>query len=142
MCLLRLKMIIVTVNVALNKPAHQQYPFKTNYSIGDASNAVDGQKSNLTKNSGHCVLSADTETATLWVNLTSIHNIENVTIYFMTDNKQYGMFYFFFLSFYFLQQWLNWVYYVNDVNLIKIHLRIEENLHFFFKKINIIWLAP
>uniref|UniRef100_A0A8W8NY44 Scavenger receptor class F member 2 n=1 Tax=Magallana gigas TaxID=29159 RepID=A0A8W8NY44_MAGGI len=57
--------------------------------IGDASNAVDGQKSNLSKNSGHCVHSADTETATLWVNLTSIHNIEKVTIYFMTDNKQY-----------------------------------------------------
>lgn len=77
------------VNVALNKPAYQQNPFKTNYSMGDASNAVDGQKSNLTRNSGHCVLSAGTETATLWVNLTSTHNIENVTIYFMTDNKQY-----------------------------------------------------
>lgn len=84
-------MIIVIVNVALNKPAYQKDPLKQNYSIGDASNAVDGQKSNLTRNGGQCVLSAGKETAIWWVNLTSIHSIHNITVYYMTDNKPWGM---------------------------------------------------
>lgn len=80
------------VNVALNKPAHQQYPFKTNDIIGDASNAVDGQKSNLSRNGGQCVISAARETATWRVNLTSIHSIQKITIYYM-DNKPGASFY-------------------------------------------------
>lgn len=78
------------VNLALNKPAYQKNPFKQNDSTGDASNAVDGQKSDLTRNGGQCVFSAGRETAILWVNLTSIHSIHNITIYYMTDNKQWG----------------------------------------------------
>lgn len=84
-------MIIITVNVALNKPAYQENPFKQNDSIGDASNAVDGQKSDLTRNGGQCVVSAGKETAILWVNLTSIHSIYNITIYYKTDNKAWGI---------------------------------------------------
>lgn len=84
-------MIIVTVNIALNKPAYQENPLKQKYSRGDASNAVDGQKSDLSRNGGHCVVSAGRETATWWVNLTSIHSIKNVTIYFMTGNRAWGI---------------------------------------------------
>lgn len=83
-------MIIVTVNVALHKPAYQQNPWKQNYSIGDASNAVDGQKSDLSRSGGQCVLSAGQETAIWWVNLTSIHSIHYITVYYMTDNKPWG----------------------------------------------------
>lgn len=92
--LLSLKIIIVTVNVALNKTAYQQNPLKQNYSTGDASNAVDGQKSDLTRNGGQCVVSAGRETATWWVNLTSIHSIQKIKIYYMTDNKPWGIAYF------------------------------------------------
>lgn len=79
------------MNVALNKTAYQHNPLKQNYSAGDASNAVDGQKSDLTRNGGQCVVSAGRETATWWVNLASIHSIHNITIYYMTDNKPWGM---------------------------------------------------
>uniref|UniRef100_A0A8W8NVB3 EGF-like domain-containing protein n=1 Tax=Magallana gigas TaxID=29159 RepID=A0A8W8NVB3_MAGGI len=78
------------VNVALNKPAYQQNPFKPNYSTGDASNAVDGQKSDLSRSGGQCVISAGSVTATWWVNLTSIHSIQKIIIYYMTDNKPWG----------------------------------------------------
>lgn len=78
------------VNVALNKPAYQQNPFYPNDNVGDANNAVDGRKSDLTRNSGQCVVSAGSEIAIWWVNLTSIHSIQNITIYYMTDNKQWG----------------------------------------------------
>ncbi|XP_052694239.1 uncharacterized protein LOC128172487 [Crassostrea angulata] len=78
------------VNVALNKPAYQQNPLNPNDSTGDASNAVDGQKSNLSRKGGQCVVSTNEETATWWVNLTSIHNIQNITIYYMTGNKPWG----------------------------------------------------
>lgn len=94
MNLLSFNMIIITVNLALNKPAYQENPFKRSYSIGDASNAVDGQKSNLTRNGGQCVLSAGKETAMLWVNLTSIHSIYNISIYYKTDDKPWGIVFF------------------------------------------------
>lgn len=84
-------MIIVTVNVALKKPAYQQNPYSKNYSIGDASNAVDGQKSNLSMSGGQCVVSGGSKIAIWWVNLTSIHSIHNIIVYYMTDNKPWGM---------------------------------------------------
>lgn len=89
-----LKMIIVTENVALNKPSYQQNPFDPNDSAGDASNAVDGEKSDLSRNGGQCVVSAGSVTATWRVNLTSIHSIHNITIYYMTDNKPWGIVFF------------------------------------------------
>lgn len=79
------------MNVALNKPAYQQHPFSENDDVGDASNAVDGKRSDLTRNGGQCVVSANRETATCWVNLTTTHNIQNISIYFMTDNKPWGI---------------------------------------------------
>lgn len=82
------------MNVALNKPAYQQHPFYPNDNVGDANNAVDGRKSDLTRIGGQCVVSTGGQTATWWVNLTSIHSIQNITIYYMTDNKPWGIAYF------------------------------------------------
>eukprot|EP00105_Crassostrea_gigas_P004906 XP_011418275.1 PREDICTED: protein draper isoform X1 [Crassostrea gigas] len=77
------------VNVALNKPAYQQYPL-TGVDTFDASNAVDGRKSDLSISGGQCAASNWKQTATWWVNLTTIHSIHNITIYFRTDNKPWG----------------------------------------------------
>lgn len=89
---------IITVNIALNKPTYQQYPFKPGDDIYDSSNAVDGLKTNLNWNGGQCVYSNSKETATLWVNLTSIHSIHHTTIYFRTDGYPWGIY---FQTFYF-----------------------------------------
>lgn len=83
------------MNVALNKSAYQQNPFYENDNTGDASNAVDGKRSDLTRNGGQCVISGARGTATWWVNLTSTHNIQNISIYFMTDNTSWGIVFFF-----------------------------------------------
>lgn len=83
---------ILTVNIALNKPAYQQYPHQIYpnsqwYGAFDASNAVDGQKSNLTWQAGQCAISDNNrQTATWWVNLTKIQSIHHITLYFRTGN--------------------------------------------------------
>lgn len=83
-------MSVFTVNIALNKSASQ-----TNPKIGelyDASNAVDGRKTNLTLKGGQCASSKEKmETATWWVNLSSIHSIHHITIYFRTGNEKLGI---------------------------------------------------
>lgn len=79
------------MNVALKKPAYQENAFFQNSNVGDASNAVDGKRSNLTRNGGQCVISGPRETATWWVNLTSTHNIQNISIYYMTDDEPWGI---------------------------------------------------
>ncbi|XP_065932848.1 uncharacterized protein [Magallana gigas] len=76
------------VNVGLNKPAYQQFP-GTGDSY-DASNAVDGRKSDLSWRGRQCAGSDWRQTATWWVNLTTIHSIHHITIYFMTNNKPWG----------------------------------------------------
>nr|XP_034317062.1 multiple epidermal growth factor-like domains protein 11 [Crassostrea gigas] len=77
------------VNVALNKPAYQQYPepYPPDEGIWDASNAVDGRKSDLSVDGGQCALSLN---ATWWVNLATIHSIHHITIYFWTKNELWG----------------------------------------------------
>ena len=77
---------LLTVNVALNKPAYQQYPSIPGDDRFDASNAVDGRKSDLSFNGGECSVSRAEQTTTWWVNLTTIHSIHHITIYFRTDN--------------------------------------------------------
>lgn len=80
-------MCIFTVNIALNKPAYLQYQYRPGDKIYDASNAVDGRKSDLRVGGGQCASSApDQQTATWWVNLTSIQSIHHITIYFATEN--------------------------------------------------------
>lgn len=82
--------LISTVNIALNKQACQQNPFLAGNDKYDAMNAVDGLKSDLTRDGGQCTLSAAKQTATWWVNLTAIHSIHHITIYFMTNNMPWG----------------------------------------------------
>ncbi|XP_052691406.1 cell death abnormality protein 1-like [Crassostrea angulata] len=77
------------VNVALNKPAYLQYPYG-DYDRYDASNAVDGRKSDLSGVGDQCAVSDRRQTATWWVNLTTIHSIHHTTIYFVTNNQPLG----------------------------------------------------
>uniref|UniRef100_K1QN53 Uncharacterized protein n=1 Tax=Magallana gigas TaxID=29159 RepID=K1QN53_MAGGI len=56
----------------------------------DASNAVDGRKSDLSSSGGQCAISYVKQTATWWVNLTTIHSIHHITIFFLTNNKPWG----------------------------------------------------
>lgn len=85
-------------NIALNKQAYQQNQFLAGNNKYDASNAVDGLKSDLTNNGGQCAISAAKQTTTWWVNLTAIHSIHHITIYFMTNNIQWGKYSFLYVS--------------------------------------------
>lgn len=79
---------LLTVNVALNKPAYHQYPYKPDYDQYNAIKAVDGRKSDLSWEGGQCAVSEyGTQTATWWVNLISIHSIHHIIIYFLTKNR-------------------------------------------------------
>lgn len=78
------------VNIALNKPTYQQYPFSLGNDTFDASNAVDGRKSDLRWDNGQCTVSASKQRATWRVNLTTIHSIHHITIYYMTNNVTWG----------------------------------------------------
>lgn len=83
------------VNIAYQKPAYQQYPYVIGNDTFDASNAVDGLKSNMAWDGGQCAVSAEKkETAIWWVNLTRIHSIHHITIYFMTNNMAWGAVFF------------------------------------------------
>lgn len=80
------------VNIAFKKPAYQQYPYVIGNATFDASNAVDGRKSDLRWYGGQCAVSAEVnETATWWVNLTRIHSIHHITFYFVTNNWAWGV---------------------------------------------------
>lgn len=84
-------MIFFPVNIALNKPAHLQHPLKPNDNTHNASNAVDGRKSDLTWDGGQCSASAGKDTATWWINLTDIRSIHHITIYYMVGQRPWGM---------------------------------------------------
>ncbi|XP_065925855.1 protein draper-like isoform X2 [Magallana gigas] len=72
-------------NLALNKPAHEEYPY--NAFDTDASKALDGLKTDLTFLGGQCSMSAQNQrTSTWWVNLTSTRSIHDIRIYYMTGN--------------------------------------------------------
>lgn len=82
--------VISTENIALNKMAHQQFPYIQGDAMFEASNAVDGHKSNLSVWGGQCTRSRSQRTATWWVNLGSIFSIHHITFYFMTNNTPAG----------------------------------------------------
>lgn len=85
-------MQIFTVNVALNKPAYVQYQYKPGDNRYGASNAVDGQKTVQSFSEGQCALSVTRKpTATWWVNLTKIHSIHHIRIYFIKTKDAWGM---------------------------------------------------
>ena len=98
-------------NLALKKPTYEQYSYYG--SLLEASNVVDGLKSNLTYNGGQCMLSGGGETATWWVNLTSILSIHHITIYYMTYNAPWGM-----------QLIINIVYVIN-LEQLEVHFDID-----------------
>nr|XP_034320795.1 uncharacterized protein LOC105339512 [Crassostrea gigas] len=77
-------------NIAIKKPAYQQNPYFPDNDTFAASTAVDGRRTNLKWNGGQCAVSASGQTATWWVNLTSIHSIHHITIYYMTNNWIWG----------------------------------------------------
>nr|XP_022308883.1 multiple epidermal growth factor-like domains protein 10 [Crassostrea virginica] len=79
-------------NLALRKPAYQENRYiGLSEELSEASNAVDGLKSNLEYNGGQCVISADGQySATWWVNLTKVLSIHHITIYYRTGNQPFG----------------------------------------------------
>lgn len=82
---------IFQVNVALNKLTYQLHPYKLGNNKYDASKAVDGHKSDLRGLQGQCVLSANTQQIATWrVNLGRIHSIHRITIYYRTENLEWG----------------------------------------------------
>ena len=84
--------LLIKENLAFKKPTYQQYLVGGSVtSLYDASNAVDGLKSNLSISGGQCAFSGGSQTVTCWVNLTSILSIHYVTIYYMTNNSPWGM---------------------------------------------------
>ena len=76
-------------NLALNKTAFQQHPYKgLSQDLVDANNVIGGLKSYLSVLDGQCTHSDNLQTtATWWVNLTYIVNIHHITIYYMTGVK-------------------------------------------------------
>ena len=80
-------------NLALFKPAYQDHPYKGSHIENvNASDAVDGMKLNPSDPEDHCVLSDDRkQTATWWVNLTSISSIHHIMAYYMTGKKEWGV---------------------------------------------------
>lgn len=90
-CIVMLKYFFSLVNIALNKPANLQHPLIPDDNTHNASNAVDGRKSNLTWDGGQCSASAARETATWWVNLTDIRSIHHITIYYMVGQRPWGI---------------------------------------------------
>ncbi|XP_078328124.1 uncharacterized protein LOC144623538, partial [Crassostrea virginica] len=79
-------------NLALKKPTYQLHRYVgLPESLTGASNAVDGLRTNLSVWSGQCAISENRkQTATWWVNLTSILSIHHVTIYYRTGNVPWG----------------------------------------------------
>lgn len=85
---------LLSENIALQKPSYQQHQYQSiaiDDALTKASNAVDGEKSNLSVWGGQCVISKiDKRSALLWVNLTSILSIHHITVYFRTENKMWS----------------------------------------------------
>jgi hypothetical protein len=87
--------MLPTDNIALNKPAWQRNQYIPDNDRFNASNAVDGLKSNLSGWGGQCVISANKEQTATWrVDLGDILSIHHITIYYRTDNNPWGLFHY------------------------------------------------
>lgn len=82
---------VLLENIAINKSAYQQTSYIPDNDTVAASNAVDGRRESLKWSDGQCAVSASGQTATWWVNLTSILSIHHITIYYMTNNWMWGI---------------------------------------------------
>lgn len=83
----------VLENVALRKNAWQLNPYENPNIIRilDASNAVDGLKTNLSFFGGQCTQSANSKDEAMWrVDLGVVLGIHHITIYYKTDNVPWG----------------------------------------------------
>lgn len=80
-------------NIALKKSAWQLHPYehsKTSESV-NASKAVDGLKTNLSFEGQQCTVSANYKYEAEWrVDLGAVLGIHHITIYYRTDNAQWG----------------------------------------------------
>lgn len=83
----------VLENIALNKVTWQLYPYEIE-ELSDylnASKAVDGLKSNLSFSGYQCTISASVKYEAIWrLDLGAILGIHHITIYYRTDNMQWG----------------------------------------------------
>lgn len=80
-------------NIALNKNAIQSHPYDNPSIPGavDASNAVDGLKTNFSYFGQQCIVSAENRLEAMWrVDLKAILGIHHITIYYRTDNVPWG----------------------------------------------------
>lgn len=79
---------VFSANISLHKNATQSTTYIT---TSGAEKAVDGLKSVLTYNGGQCAVSgSQLKKATWWVDLGNISSIQNITIYYRTDNKTWS----------------------------------------------------
>ena len=86
-------MFTYTDNIALNKPAWQSSQYNPGDNTFDASNAVDGLKSDLDWKGGQCAISGESQQTAKWrVDLENILSIRYITIYYRTDNNPWGVF--------------------------------------------------
>lgn len=81
-------------NIALHKNAIQSHPYDNSFiPVADveASNAVDGLKTDFSYLGKQCIVSAENQLEALWrVDLGAILGIHHITIYYRTDHVPWG----------------------------------------------------
>lgn len=83
---------MIIENIALNKPAWQEYPRYPSYELFGADRAVDGDKSDLDVYSGLCTLSGYGYLTAEWrVDLGGLLSIHHIFVQYATNNVVWGM---------------------------------------------------
>lgn len=80
-------------NVALHKNAWQLHPYENTYLrvFLNASNAVDGLKTNLSFSGKQCTQSGNGQYEAMWrVDLGAVLGINHITLYYKTENILWG----------------------------------------------------